>query len=190
MTSEIPRRIDMGRWIAAERAIYDAVQAVEQMPADVRLTDAVVLLQAARDAVADYQDGISPKRRYVREELAYAPVVDKNRTHPAIGKPSEGSPAIGSALGSASSCANCVTLASRLSSLTQAQQGLIAAMKSIEQWLRNWPVTTCRSETGGDVPMVLMNPANLQAKADELARLGQAGAATDGAASSAPKGEK
>lgn len=72
MTSEIPRRIDMQRWIAAERAIYDAVQAVEAMPPDVRLTDAVLLLQAARDAVADYQDGISPKRRYVHEELADA----------------------------------------------------------------------------------------------------------------------
>jgi Protein involved in chromosome segregation, interacts with SMC proteins len=35
-------------------------------------------------------------------------------------------------------------------------------------WLRGWPVTMCRSEHGADVPIVLMNPANLEAKADEL----------------------
>lgn len=32
------------------------------MGADVRLTDAVVLLQAARDSVADFVDGIETRR--------------------------------------------------------------------------------------------------------------------------------
>lgn len=63
--TEIPRRIQLDRFTPAERAIYDAVQAVEAMAADVRLTDAVILLQAARDSVADYIDNIWPSRRYV-----------------------------------------------------------------------------------------------------------------------------
>jgi hypothetical protein len=52
----IPRRIDMQRWSPAERAIYDAAQAVEAMPADARLTQAVLLLGKARECVADYVD--------------------------------------------------------------------------------------------------------------------------------------
>jgi hypothetical protein len=40
----------------AEKAVYDAVQAVENVGADVRLTDAVVLLQLAREKLADYFD--------------------------------------------------------------------------------------------------------------------------------------
>lgn len=40
----------------AEKAIYDAMQEVEKMPADVRLTDAVELLQQAKNKVSDYVD--------------------------------------------------------------------------------------------------------------------------------------
>lgn len=54
----IPRRNRMDQWTPAERAIYDAVQAVEDMPADVRLTDAVRLLDDAQNKVADYVDGV------------------------------------------------------------------------------------------------------------------------------------
>ncbi len=60
--SNIPRRSQMTQWTPAERAIYEAVQAVEAMPADPRLTEAVVLLQAARDYVADFVDGIERSR--------------------------------------------------------------------------------------------------------------------------------
>lgn len=63
----IPRRIRVDSFTPAERAIYDAVQAVEAAGADVRLTDAVVLLQAARDSVADYVDGIDMRRSVVTE---------------------------------------------------------------------------------------------------------------------------
>ena len=42
----------------AERAITIAMQAVEDLPADDRLTDAVVLLEQARSKVADYVDGV------------------------------------------------------------------------------------------------------------------------------------
>lgn len=40
----------------AEKAIYDAMQKVEELPADERLTDAVRLLQDAKNRVADYID--------------------------------------------------------------------------------------------------------------------------------------
>lgn len=66
MKDEIPRRACMSLLTPAEHAIFAALQEVESMPADVRLTDAVVLLGAARHSVADYVDGID-KRRYVHE---------------------------------------------------------------------------------------------------------------------------
>lgn len=61
----VPRRIDRLRHTPAERAITDAMQVVEEMAADVRLTQAVILLGRARDLVADYVDG-----------MPYRPAVD------------------------------------------------------------------------------------------------------------------
>ena len=58
----IPRRICVDKLTPAEKAIYDAVQAVELAGADTRLTDAVNLLQAARDKVADFVDNVPAKR--------------------------------------------------------------------------------------------------------------------------------
>jgi hypothetical protein len=55
---EIPRRIRMDQWTPAEHAIQAAVDAVEVMGADERLTRAVVLLAEARRAVADFVDGV------------------------------------------------------------------------------------------------------------------------------------
>lgn len=63
MGNEIPRRVDMRRMTAAELAILEAVKAVEAAGADVRLTDAVVLLGEARDCVSDYVDGVKAIRR-------------------------------------------------------------------------------------------------------------------------------
>ncbi len=56
MSDQIPRRIRIDLLTPAERAIYDAVQAVEALPPDVRLTQAVILLQQAREFVADFVD--------------------------------------------------------------------------------------------------------------------------------------
>jgi hypothetical protein len=56
MSDEIPRRIRLDRMTTAEKIIFDAVQEVERVGADVRLTDAVILLKQARDKVADYVD--------------------------------------------------------------------------------------------------------------------------------------
>jgi hypothetical protein len=52
------RRIRIDLWTPAERAIHEAMQAVERLPADVRLTDAVILLGQAQAKVADYVDDI------------------------------------------------------------------------------------------------------------------------------------
>lgn len=51
-----PRRNMLNEMTPAERAIYDAVQEVEKIGADVRLTEAVVLLTKARELVADFVD--------------------------------------------------------------------------------------------------------------------------------------
>lgn len=76
--NEIPRRAQMQQWTPAERAIYDALQAVEAMPADERLTDAVVLLGAARDSVADFVDGVQ-QRRFVGVGTAPPHMGDEQR---------------------------------------------------------------------------------------------------------------
>ena len=54
--NDIPRRIDINRYVAAETAIREAILRVEEMPADTRLTGAVVLLLRAKDKVADFVD--------------------------------------------------------------------------------------------------------------------------------------
>jgi len=66
MLDNIPRRARINLLTPAERAIFEAVKMVEALPPDVRLTDAVVLLQAARYSVADYIDGID-QRRFVAD---------------------------------------------------------------------------------------------------------------------------
>ncbi len=58
---EIPRRIRLDQMTTAELAIFNAVQLVEEMGADVRLTNAVNLLARAREQVADFVDGIYTK---------------------------------------------------------------------------------------------------------------------------------
>jgi hypothetical protein len=57
----IPRRIDVLRYTEAENAIRRAVQIVEGMRCDTRLTDAVVFLGQAKDRVADFVDGVEPQ---------------------------------------------------------------------------------------------------------------------------------
>jgi hypothetical protein len=54
--NEVPRRNRIDLFVPAEKAIFDAMQEVEKMEADVRLTDAVILLQKAREKVADFVD--------------------------------------------------------------------------------------------------------------------------------------
>lgn len=57
--SDTPRRSDMGRWTQAEFEIQAAVECVEKLGADPRLTNAVILLGKARDRVADFIDKVN-----------------------------------------------------------------------------------------------------------------------------------
>jgi hypothetical protein len=52
--NNIPRRNRLDLLYSAEKHILDSVSEVEKLPADVRLTDAVILLQQAREKVADF----------------------------------------------------------------------------------------------------------------------------------------
>ena len=54
--SGMPRRCYVDKWTPAERAIKEAVKAVEVAGCDVALTDAVVFLGKAFDRVADHVD--------------------------------------------------------------------------------------------------------------------------------------
>lgn len=56
MANKIPRRAIVEKFSKGEKAIYDAIHTVEDMGADERLTDAVILLQRAQDKVADFID--------------------------------------------------------------------------------------------------------------------------------------
>lgn len=64
----IPRRIRLDLSTPGELAIRAAVGIVESMGADVRLTDAVVLLGAARERVADYVDNVAGLRTHAVQE--------------------------------------------------------------------------------------------------------------------------
>ena len=59
MNDQIPRRIRIDLMVPAELAIREALLAVEKMPADTRLTEAVILLSKAQNRVADYVDGVT-----------------------------------------------------------------------------------------------------------------------------------
>jgi hypothetical protein len=60
-TSTIPRRIQIDKFTPAEKAIFDALEEVEKTGIDVRLTEAVNLLKAAQNKVADFVDGVCLK---------------------------------------------------------------------------------------------------------------------------------
>jgi hypothetical protein len=62
MATDMPRRNCVDKLSPAELAIRNAILEVEKVGADVRLTDAVVLLQAAKDSVSDYIDCIETRR--------------------------------------------------------------------------------------------------------------------------------
>lgn len=83
--SETLRRTQVSLFTPTERLIWNALKAVEAMPSDVRLTDAIILLQAARASVADFVDG-AHYRRYVSEFAESREVVQARERH----KPTEG----------------------------------------------------------------------------------------------------
>ncbi|MEN6624537.1 MAG: hypothetical protein ABFD50_23695 [Smithella sp.] len=66
---DFPRRNQLDRCTPAELAIYKAMEEVEKVGADVRLTTAIVKLQEAKDSVADFVDGIEPRKSGFLERL-------------------------------------------------------------------------------------------------------------------------
>ncbi len=52
----ISRRCQLDKFYKEEMIIWKAMQAVEEMPADPLLTDAVNFLMQAKDKVSDYYD--------------------------------------------------------------------------------------------------------------------------------------
>lgn len=56
MGAEIPRRNRLDLNTPAEKAIYNAMQEVEKLGANVKLTEAVALLGKAKNLVGDYVD--------------------------------------------------------------------------------------------------------------------------------------
>ena len=53
-----PRRNQLDKCVPAELAIYNAMQEVEKVGADVKLTDAITKLNEALNFVADFIDGV------------------------------------------------------------------------------------------------------------------------------------
>jgi len=58
MNGSISRRNRIDLHTPEEQAIREAMQKVEEMGADIRLTEAVILLGKAQNKVADYVDGV------------------------------------------------------------------------------------------------------------------------------------
>jgi hypothetical protein len=56
MQTEIPRRIRLDLNNPAEKSIYNAIQEVEKLGADTRLTDIVVMLGKAKELLHDFVD--------------------------------------------------------------------------------------------------------------------------------------
>lgn len=56
MENTIPRRCRLDLNVPAELAIHKAMEEVESMPPDERLTDAIILLNKAKDLVSDFVD--------------------------------------------------------------------------------------------------------------------------------------
>jgi hypothetical protein len=54
--NSIPRRAQINKFAPTEMAIFKSIQEIEKLPADIRLTDAIILLQRAKDKVSDYID--------------------------------------------------------------------------------------------------------------------------------------
>ena len=76
----IPRRNRLEENTDAELAIRAVMLAIEAMPADVRLTDAVVLLGQAREKLADYIDTQQPSATYDAAEAAL--LVERQKSEP------------------------------------------------------------------------------------------------------------
>jgi len=83
-SKDITRRIRTDLITSGEKSILDAMQEVGKWGADLRLTDAVIYLQNARDSIADFIDGVD--RRYsLNDKLSdIRQVIGDNHPHEAM----------------------------------------------------------------------------------------------------------
>jgi len=71
--SNILRRHNLNELSPAEIAFRNAMAEVEKLGADERLTDAIILLDKAKNKVADFIDGVeTPKIKVVQESFTNA----------------------------------------------------------------------------------------------------------------------
>jgi len=61
--NDTPRRMRLDLCTPAELAIYNSMQEVEKIGADVKLTEAIILLAKAKDLVADFVDANDIKNK-------------------------------------------------------------------------------------------------------------------------------
>jgi hypothetical protein len=66
--TQIPRRVYLDKMVPAELKIREAILAVKEMGADVRLTDVVMRLGAAKDVLSDYVDSLPQTDGTARHE--------------------------------------------------------------------------------------------------------------------------
>jgi hypothetical protein len=52
--NQIPRRSQLQKMVPAEKLIFEAIQEIEKMGANVLLSDAQLLLSQAKDKVSDF----------------------------------------------------------------------------------------------------------------------------------------
>lgn len=72
MVHDPMRRRDSQRLNPVEKMLLDAMVEVENVGADPRLTDAVVLLGKARESLADYYDDV-PRKNYEAVTISVGP---------------------------------------------------------------------------------------------------------------------
>jgi uncharacterized protein YdcH (DUF465 family) len=66
---DFPRRNQLDKCTVAELSIFEAITEVEKVGADVRLTNAVMKLQEAKEFVSDFIDGVEVKDKGFLERL-------------------------------------------------------------------------------------------------------------------------
>lgn len=56
MNNDFPRRNQVDKMLPAEKLIFDAMQEIEKLGADEKLTDAQILISKAKNLIGDYID--------------------------------------------------------------------------------------------------------------------------------------
>lgn len=81
-SAPLPRRIQMNLNFPAERAIFNAIRAVEALPASEKLTKVITLLAQAKEELGDYFDENKIEREFTFGEqlvgIGFNPSGDEN----------------------------------------------------------------------------------------------------------------